>query len=45
MAKVTVQQSAHVNRMIKVGSPRRSKKKRGNAPAKTAKCGNGKRIR
>lgn len=30
---------------IKVGSPRSSKKKKGNAPAKTSKRGNGKRIR
>ena len=30
---------------IKIGSPRRSKLKRGNAPSKTAKCGNGKKIR
>jgi len=30
---------------IKVGSPRRSKARKGNAPSKTARCGNGKRIR
>jgi len=30
---------------IKLGSPRRSKAKRGNAPARTSKCGNGKKIR
>ena len=30
---------------VKVGSPRRSKKKKGNAPARTSKCGNGRRIR
>jgi len=37
--------SKHVNNMMKVGSPRRSKKKKGNAPAKTSSSGNGKRIR
>ncbi len=30
---------------IKVGSPRSSKKKKGNTPARTSKRGNGKRIR
>ena len=30
---------------IKIGTPRRSKPKRGNAPAKTAKCGNGRKLR
>ena len=30
---------------IKVGSPRRSKKKKGNTPARTAKSGSGKKIR
>tara|TARA_Y100000593_G_scaffold93645_1_gene189305 strand:+ start:1318 stop:1452 length:135 start_codon:yes stop_codon:yes gene_type:complete len=30
---------------IKVGSPRRSKKKKGNTPARTSRTGNGKRIR
>ena len=45
MAKQTIQESTHVNRMIKIGSPRRSKKKKGNAPARTSKCGNGKKIR
>ena len=45
MAKQTSQYSKHVNNMIKVGSPRKSKKKKGNAPARTAKSGNGKRIR
>ncbi len=30
---------------IKVGSPRRSKKKKGNTPARTAKSGSGRRIR
>ncbi len=30
---------------VKVGSPRRSKKKKGNAPARTSKCGSGRRIR
>ena len=45
MAKKTEQFDAHVQNMIKVGSPRKSKKKRGNAPARTSKTGNGKRIR
>jgi len=45
MAKQTVQQSAHVTNMIKIGSPRKSKRKRGNAPARTSRKGNGKRIR
>jgi len=30
---------------MKPGKPRRSKKKKGNAPARTSKSGNGKRIR
>ena len=30
---------------IKIGSPRKSKKKKGNAPARTSKSGSGKRIR
>jgi len=30
---------------IKVGSPRRSKKKKGNAPSRTSSRGNGKKIR
>ena len=30
---------------IKVGSPRKTKKKKGNAPARTAKSGSGRRIR
>ena len=30
---------------LKPGKPRRSKKKKGNAPARTSKSGNGKRIR
>ncbi len=45
MAKKTAQESVHIMNQIKVGSPRRSKKKKGNAPARTARCGNGKRIR
>tara|TARA_Y100001938_G_C7776875_1_gene276027 strand:+ start:362 stop:499 length:138 start_codon:yes stop_codon:yes gene_type:complete len=45
MAKNSSQQSAHINNMIKVGSPRKAKKKKGNAPARTSKKGNGKRIR
>jgi len=30
---------------IKVGSPRRSKKGKGNAPSRTSRRGNGKRLR
>ena len=30
---------------IKIGSPRKSKKKKGNAPSRTSRTGNGKRIR
>ena len=30
---------------LKPGKPRRSKKKKGNAPSKTSHCGNGARIR
>ena len=32
-------------RGMNVGRPRSSKKKKGNAPAKTARCGNGKKLR
>jgi len=45
MAKKDAQYDTHVNNMIKVGSPRRSKRKKGNAPARTSRSGNGKRIR
>ena len=34
-----------VQNRIKVGSPRRSKNKKGNTPSRTSKRGNGKRIR
>ena len=34
-----------VGNRIKVGSPRTSKKKKGNAPSRTSKTGNGSRIR
>lgn len=34
-----------VSNRIKVGSPRSSKIKKGNAPAMTSKRGNGKRLR
>jgi len=44
MAKNSAQ-SKHVNNMIKVGSPRSSKIKKGNAPAKTSRKGNGKKVR
>ena len=33
------------NRGLKPGKPRRSKKKKGNAPARTSKRGNGTKIR
>ena len=45
MAKNSAQYSSHVTNMIKIGSPRKSKKKKGNAPARTSKRGNGKKIR
>jgi len=45
MASKSSQQSSHVNNMIKVGSPRKSKKTKGNAAARTSRTGNGKRIR
>ncbi len=34
-----------VTNRIKVGSPRKSKRKKGNTPARTSRCGNGKKIR
>jgi len=34
-----------ITNRIKVGSPRSSKKKKGNTPARTAKSGSGRRIR
>jgi len=34
-----------VQNRIKIGSPRRSKKKKGNAPSATSRSGNGRRIR
>jgi len=37
--------SKHVNNIVKVGSPRPYKKKKGNAPPQTSRKGNGKRIR
>ena len=45
MAKNSSQASKHVNNMIKIGSPRKSKKKKGNPPARTSRSGNGKRVR
>ena len=45
MAKQTAQHSKHVNNMMKVGSPRRPKRKKGNAPARTARSGSGRKIR
>jgi len=38
-------QDAHTANIIKVGKPRRSKRKKGNPPAKTSRCGNGTKIR
>ena len=38
-------QSKHVNNIIKVGSPRSSKMKKGNARSQTSRTGNGKRVR
>jgi len=34
-----------VQNRIKVGSPRRPKRKKGNPPARTARSGNGRKIR
>lgn len=45
MAKNTAQHSKHVNNMMKAGSPRSSKRKKGNPPAKTARSGSGRKIR
>ena len=45
MAKNTAQHSKHVNNMMKIGSPRKSKKKKGNAPSRTARSGSGRKIR
>jgi len=38
-------QSKHVNNITKVGSPRSSKPKKGNAPARTSRSGNGRKVR
>ena len=45
MAKNDYQLSLSVRNWTKVGKPRQSKKKKGNAPARTSRSGNGKRIR
>lgn len=45
MAKKNEQYDSHVQNMIKVGSPRKSKKKKGNAPSKTSRSGNGTKLR
>ena len=45
MAKKNAQYSSHVNQMQKSGRPRSMKKKKGNAPARTSRSGNGKKIR
>ena len=44
MAKSS-QYSKHVNNMMKIGSPRKSKPKKGNAPARTSRSGSGRKIR
>jgi hypothetical protein len=45
MAKKDANYDTHVHNMIKIGSPRRQKKKKGNAPARTSRSGNGRRVR
>ena len=45
MAIKSSAQSKHVNNMMKAGSPRKSKKKNGNAPGRTARSGTGRKIR
>jgi len=45
MAKQTSQFDSHVHNMIKVGKPRRSKRKKGNPPSRTSRSGNGQRIK
>ena len=45
MAKMKGIDSARVGNMIKAGSPRKSKKKKGNPKARTSRSGNGKRLR
>ncbi len=45
MAKNSYQLSLSVRNWTKVGKPRRSKKGKGNAPSRTSRSGNGKRIR
>ncbi len=44
MAKSS-QYSKHVNNMMKVGSPRNTKKKKGNTPGRTARSGSGRKVR
>ena len=45
MAKQTSAQNKYIMNLIKVGKPRRTAKRKGNAPAKTSRSGTGKRIR
>ena len=45
MAKKNAQHSSHVNQMQKSGRPRSHKKTKGNAPSRTSRSGNGKKIR
>ena len=45
MAKNKFQLSLSVKNMQTVGKPRTSKKKKGNAPARSARSGNGRKIR
>jgi len=45
MAIKSSAQSKHVNNMMKSGSPRKSKKKKGNAPGRTVRSGTGRKAR
>ena len=47
MAKQIIQHDSHVSNIKKVGKPRTSKifNKKGNAPSRTSKSGNGARLR
>jgi len=45
MAAKSSAQSKHVNNMMKQGSPRNTKKKKGNTPGRTARSGSGRKIR
>ena len=45
MAKNRFQLSLSVKNMQTVGKPRTTKKKKGNAPSRTSRSGNGRKIR